>query len=131
MIRKGSVVYCVDNTGVKLVKVFQVIGSRHRRKANLGDFVLIIIRARNLKAKNMKSEKQLWRFRRGSVHRAIVVNVNSWHYRSIGIYIRWTQNAVILVDRKKTPLGSRINATLTKEFLTTFPAIGSICDNIV
>ena len=59
MIRKGSVVYCVDNTGVKLVKVFQVIGSRHRRKANLGDFVLIIIRARNLKAKNMKSEKQL------------------------------------------------------------------------
>jgi len=77
MIRKGSVVYCVDNTGVKLVKVFQVIGSRHRRKANLGDFVLVVIRARNLKAKNMKSEKQLWRFRRGSVHRAIVINVNS------------------------------------------------------
>jgi ribosomal protein L14 len=59
MIRKDSVVYCVDNTGVKLVKVFQVIGSRHRRKANLGDFVLVVIRARNLKAKNMQSEKQL------------------------------------------------------------------------
>jgi len=131
MLRKGSVVYCVDNTGVKLVKVFQVIGKRHRRKANLGDFVLVIIRARNLKAKNMKSEKQLWRFRRGSVHRAIVINVNSWYYRPIGIYIRWTQNAVVLVDRKKTPLGSRINATLTKEFLTRFPGIGSICDNIV
>jgi ribosomal protein L14 len=39
MIRKNSVVSVVDNTGVKLVKVFQVVGSRHRRKANLGDFV--------------------------------------------------------------------------------------------
>lgn len=131
MIRKNSVVYCVDNTGVKLVKVFQVIGSRHRRKANLGDFVLVVIRARNLKAKNMQSEKQLWRFRRGSVHRALVVNVNTWYYRPIGIYIRWTQNAIVLVDRHKTPIGSRIYATLTKEFFTKFPALGSICDNVI
>ena len=41
MIRKNSVVSCIDNTGAKLVKVFQVVGSRHRRKANLGYFIWI------------------------------------------------------------------------------------------
>jgi len=77
MLRKNSKVYCKDNTGVKLVKVFQVAGSRHRRKANLGDMVLVVIKARNLKSKNMKNARQLRRFRRGSVHRALIVNVNS------------------------------------------------------
>jgi len=131
MLRKNSKVYCKDNTGVKLVKVFQVAGSRHRRKANLGDMVLVVVRARNLKANNLKNSRQLWRFRRGSVHRALVVNVSSWYYRSIGIYIRWTENAVVLVDKKKTPLGTKIYAILTKEFMTKYPALGSICHKII
>lgn len=59
MIRKNSIAYCIDNTGVKLVMVFQVIGNRHTRKANIGDFVWCVVRARNLKAKNMQNEKQL------------------------------------------------------------------------
>jgi len=131
MLRKNSSVYCKDNTGVKLVKIFQVAGSRHRRKANLGDTVLVVVRARNLKAKNLKNARQLRRFRRGSVHRALVVNVNNWFYRSIGIYIRWTENAIILVDKNKTPLGTKIYATLTKEFMDKYPALGSICHSII
>jgi ribosomal protein L14 len=77
MIRHGSVVYCKDNTGVKLVRVIQVVGGRHKRKANIGDRVLVVIQARNLRAKNLQNERQLLRFRRGSVHRALVVNVKT------------------------------------------------------
>jgi ribosomal protein L14 len=77
MIRHNSVVFCKDNTGVKLVRVFQVVGGKHKRKANIGDRVLVVVQARNLKAKNMKNERQLVRFRRGSVHRALVVNINT------------------------------------------------------
>jgi len=131
MVRHGSVIFCRDNTGVKLVRVFNVVGGRHKRKANLGDRVLVAVQARNLKAKNMKNERQLLRFRKGSVHRAIVINIKTWYYRPVGIYIRWSHNAVILVDKYDTPLGSKINATITKEFMWKYPALGSIISNIV
>lgn len=131
MIRHNSVVFCKDNTGVKLVRVFQVVGGRHKRKANIGDRVLVVVQARNLKAKNLKNERQLVRFRRGSVHRALVVNINTWYYRPIGIYVRWSHNAVILVDKYDTPLGSKIQATLIKEFMWRYPALGSVVQNII
>jgi len=131
MIRKNSVVECIDNTGVKLVKVFQVVGSRHRRKANLGDFVWVSIVARNLKAKNMQNEKQLWRFRRGSVHKGIIVQVKSWYKRRNCTYIAWNRNAVILVDRNKIPLGSKVVQGIPIEVINKYPGIGQVCEWIV
>ena len=131
MIRHNSVVYCRDNTGVRLVRVIMVVGGRHKRKANIGDKVLVVIQARNLRAKNLQNERQLLRFRKGSVHRALVVNIKTWYYRPIGAYIRWSHNAVILVDKNGVPLGSRIQASITKEFMLTYPALGSVIQEIV
>lgn len=131
MVRNGSVIYCKDNTGVKLVRVIQVVGGRRKRKAKLGDRVLVAVHARNLKAKNLKNERQLIRFRRGSVHRAIVINVKKWYFRPIGIHVRWDHNAVILVDKYDTPLGSKIQAAVIKEFMWRYPALGSIIHEII
>jgi large subunit ribosomal protein L14 len=131
MLRYNSMCWCKDNTGVKLVKIFQVAGSRHRRKANFGDMVLIIIKARNLRAKNLKNARQMLRLRRGSIHRGLIVNVSSWLYRSIGVYVRWTENALILVNKKKIPLGTKLYIALPKEFLDKYPALGSICHSVV
>lgn len=131
MIRKNSVVSCVDNTGVKLVKVFQVVGCRHRRKANIGDFVWVSVVARNLKSKNMQNEKQLWRFRRGSVHKAIIVQTRAWYQRRNRTFIRWDRNSVILVDKKKVPLGSKVVQGIPVEVINLYPALGQVCEWIV
>lgn len=131
MIRKNSVVTCVDNTGVKLVKVFQVVGCRHRRKANIGDFVWVSVVARNLKAKNMQNEKQMWRFRRGAVHKAIIVQTSSWYQRRNRTFICWDRNAVILVDKNKVPLGSRVVQGIPSEVVSLYPTLGQVCEWIV
>jgi large subunit ribosomal protein L14 len=131
MIRKNSVVSCVDNTGVKLVKVFQVVGCRHTRKANLADFVWISVVARNLKSKNMQNDKQLWRFRRGSVHKAIIVQTKNWYERRNKTFIRWDVNAVILVDKKKVPLGTKVVQGIPSEVINLYPAVGQVCEWIV
>ena len=131
MLRRNTKILCKDNTGVKLVKVFQVVGSRHRRKATFGDWVIVIVKARNLKAKNLKNTRQLSRFRTGSIHRALIVNGTSWYRRSNGSYIKWTENALILVNKKKIPLGNKLYVSLPKEFLNKNPALGSICHSIV
>jgi len=44
MIRIGSIVYCIDNTGVVMVKIFQVIGNRVKREATLGSKVLVVVK---------------------------------------------------------------------------------------
>lgn len=131
MIRKNSVVTCVDNTGVKLVKVFQVVGCRHRRKVNLCDFVWVSVVARNLKSKNMQNSKQIWRFRRGSVHKAIIVQTRAWYHRRNRTYIRWDNNAVILVDKNKVPLGSKVIQGVPHEVISQYPALGQVCEWIV
>jgi len=131
MIRKNSIVYCIDNTGVKLVKVFQVIGSRHRRKANLCDFVWVSVIARNLKTKNMQNERQVRRFRRGSIHRAIIVQTKSWFHRRNRTYIKWDKSSVILVDKNKVQLGSKVVQGVASEVVTKYPTIGQICQWIV
>ena len=131
MIRKNSVVTCVDNTGVKLVKVFQVVGCRHRRKVNLCDFVWVSVVARNLKSKNMQNEKQSWRFRRGSVHKAVIVQTRSWYHRRNRTYIRWDVNSVILVDKNKVPLGTKVVQGIPSEAINQYPALGQVCEWIV
>jgi len=75
MIRIGSIVYCIDNTGVVMVKIFQVIGNRVKREATLGSKVLVVVKRINLKSKALKDARKKNKFRRGSVHRAVIVNV--------------------------------------------------------
>src|ERR1043165_9713139 len=57
MLRMNSRVYCVDSTGVLLVKVIQVIGNRYKRDAVLGSKVLVSVRALNIDATFLKDEK--------------------------------------------------------------------------
>jgi len=79
----------------------------------------------------MQNEKQLWRFRKGSVHKAIIVQVKSWYQRRNGTFIRWDRNAAILVDRNKIPLGSKVIQGIPNEVVNRYPAIGQVCEWIV
>jgi large subunit ribosomal protein L14 len=131
MIRYGSIVHCIDNTGVKLVKVFQILGKRHKRKTNLFDFIWIIVKARNLKAKNLKESRQRWRFRKGSMHRAIVVQTKQNFQRKNKMYISWNRNCVVLVDKYRVPLGTKILQAIPTEITKKYPAIGAICQWVI
>jgi len=75
MIKMGTYIYCVDNTGVVIVKVFQVIGNRFTRVATLGTKVLVVVKGVNVRAKSLQDEKKKHKFRRGSVHRAVIVQM--------------------------------------------------------
>jgi ribosomal protein L14 len=75
MVRIGSYAYCIDTTGVHLVKIFQVFGASYKRHANLGDVVYVVVRGVDTTAHYLKDDRTKFKFRKGSVHRAIVVHV--------------------------------------------------------
>lgn len=128
MLQIQSYAYCVDNTGVRLVKVFQVVGASARRQATLGDMVWVVVKAIDTKKGIfLRDEKRKWKFRRGSVHKAVVVQVKQKIRRRDLSYIWFRRNSVVLVNRAGIPLGNRIKTPVPIEVANKYPGIGSIC----
>jgi len=77
----SSIVNCIDNTGVVYVKIIKVFGHTNKRVAKIGDRVSLVISSINLNTKNMKDQRKRHRFRRGSIHKGVVVQTKQRFHR--------------------------------------------------
>lgn len=106
MIQPETVVKIVDNTGAKIGKVFKVLGGSKKRYARIGDIVVLSVRSAEPR-KNVKKK---------DVVRAIVVRQRQPFRRADGSYLRFDENAVVLVDsEKKEPKGTRVFGPIPRE----------------
>ena len=106
MIQTETVVKITDNAGGKVGKVFKVLGGSKRRYARIGDLVMIAVRVAEPR-KNVK---------RKDVHRAVVVRQTQPFRRKDGSYIRFDDNAVVILDKeKKEPKAGRIFGPIPRE----------------
>jgi len=106
MIQVGTNVTIADNTGAKKARVFKILGGSHRRYAYVGDIVVLSVKA----AEPRKSVKKK------DVHRAVVVRQKTVTRRKDGSYIRFDDNAVVILDKKtKEPKGGRIFGPIPRE----------------
>lgn len=108
MIQPQTIVKIADNSGGKIGRVFKVLGSSKKRYASIGELVIISIQ----KAEPRKATKKK------DVHNAIVVRQKAPFRRKDGSYIRFDENAVVLVlkDKKKLePIAGRIFGPIPRE----------------
>lgn len=106
MIQDGTVVKVTDNGGGKIAKVFKVLGSSKKRYAYIGDLVVISIKT----AEPRKAVKKK------DIHHAIVVRTKQAFRRKDGSYIRFDDNAVVIIDKgKKEPKAGRIFGPIPRE----------------
>lgn len=106
MIQDGTIVNITDNAGGKVAKVFKVLGSSKKRYATIGDKVVIAVRV----AEPRKTVKKK------SVEQAVVVRVNRPYRRNDGSYIRFDDNAVVILEKDKMdPKGGRIFGPIPRE----------------
>ena len=106
MIQERTIVTITDNSGAKVGRVFRVIGSTRKRYAEIGDVVVLSVQ----KAEPRKSIKKK------AVVRAVVVRQSKPFRRKDGSYIRFDDNAVILIDKdKKEPLANRVFGPVPRE----------------
>jgi large subunit ribosomal protein L14 len=99
MIQERSIVTISDNSGAKVGRVFRVLGATRKRYAEIGDIVVISVQ----KAEPRKSVKKK------AILRAVVVRQTKAFRRTDGSYIRFDDNAFILIDKdKKVPLANRV-----------------------
>jgi large subunit ribosomal protein L14 len=105
MIQVGTNVIIADNTGAKKARVFKILGGSKRRYASLGDVVILSIKS----AEPRKSVKKK------GVHRAVVVRQKMAYRRKDGSYIRFDDNAVVILDKGQEPKGGRIFGPIPRE----------------
>ncbi len=108
MIQPQSIVKIADNAGGKVGRVFKVLGSSKKRYAQIGDLVIISVQT----AEPRKGVKKK------GVHRAVVVRQREAMRRRDGSYIRFDDNAVVLVGtgkQKFEPVAGRVFGPIPRE----------------
>lgn len=121
MLQSRSIVDVADNTGAKKVGVFKVLGGSKRRYAQLGDIVVVSVKVAEPRKLVKKKD----------VLRAVVVRQRKAFRRKDGTYIRFDDNAVVILDGKE-PKGGRIFGPIPREIKEKgFNTIASLAEEIV
>ncbi len=106
MIQTETLVKITDNAGGTIGKVFKILGASHKRYATLGEIVVISVK----QATPRKGVKKK------DVHHAVVVRTRNAFRRKDGSYIRFDDNAVVILDKgKKEPKAGRVFGPIPRE----------------
>jgi large subunit ribosomal protein L14 len=104
MIQQESRLKVADNSGAKEVLCIRVLGGSKRRYASLGDTIVVSVK-----------EASPGGIKKGSVSRAVVVRTKKEVRRRDGSYIRFDDNAVVLLNQQGEPRGTRIFGPVARE----------------
>jgi len=105
MVREYTVLNCADNSGARKVMCFRVLGGTRRRYAGLGDTIVV----------SVKDAQPNSGVKKGEVARAVVVRTKKEVRRMDGSYIRFDDNAVVLIGTEGEPRGTRIFGPVARE----------------
>lgn len=105
MLQENSTVIIADNSGGKWGKCIKVLGGSRRRYARCGDKILIVVKEA-IPNSTVKSKTK---------HYAIVVRTKQTFRRKDGSYVKFDQNAVVIVDDSNEPKGTRIFGPVARE----------------
>ena len=105
MIQERSILKVADNSGAKSVRCFRILGATRRRYAQIGDVVVASVQSAEPR-KNVKKK---------DVVRVVVVRQRNAMRRADGSYVRFDENAVVLIDAKKEPVATRVFGPMPRE----------------
>ena len=105
MIQQQTYLKVADNTGAKEIMCIRVLGGSGRRYANIGDVIVA----------SVKKAAPGGVVKKGDVVKAVVVRTVSGVRRDDGTYIRFDENAAVLIKEDKTPRGTRIFGPVARE----------------
>ena len=101
----GSIVKVTDNTGARLARCIRVLGKTF---GTPGDTVIVSVRSVVSSAERVKVKK-------GEIFSAVLVRSRKGAMRECGSYVSFDDNAVVLVDKKGVPVGSRVLGPIARE----------------
>jgi large subunit ribosomal protein L14 len=105
MIKVETMLDVADNSGAKKVLCFRILGGSKRKSATVGDVVVVSVKEAVPESKVKK----------GDVHRAVIVRTKKEVRRADGSYIRFDNNAAVIINEAREPVGTRIFGPIARE----------------
>jgi len=105
VIQPQSRLVVADNSGAKEIMCFRVLGGSNRKTANIGDIIIA----------SVKSATPGGVVKKGDVVKAVIVRSRSGARRKDGTYIRFDENAAVIIKEDKSPRGTRIFGPVARE----------------
>ncbi len=105
MIQMQTYLNVADNSGAKLVQCIKVLGGTRKKYARVGDIIVVAV----------KDALPNAAIKKGTIERAVVVRTKKEYRRPDGTYIRFDDNACVIIDASKNPKGKRIFGPVARE----------------
>lgn len=105
MIQQVSRLIVADNSGAKLVKCIKVLGGTKRRYAGIGDVIVV----------SVKEALPRGQIKKKSIQRAVIVRMRKEIRRKDGSYLRFDDNACVIVTKDGEPVGTRVFGPIARE----------------
>ena len=105
MIQQETKLKVADNTGAKLIQCIRVVGGTGRRYARLGDIIIVTV----------KKAIPGGVVKKGEISKAVIVRAKKEVRRADGSYIRFDENAAVLIDNQQEPKGTRVFGPVARE----------------
>lgn len=105
MVQQESNLVVADNSGARKIRIIKVLGGSRKRYASVGDLVVVSVKAA-MPGGGVK---------KGEVSRAVIVRTNKEVKRNDGSYIRFDENAAVLLNAQNEPRGTRIFGPVARE----------------
>jgi large subunit ribosomal protein L14 len=105
MIQPQTILKVIDNSGAKVIRCFKVLGGSRKRYAEIGDIIVASVQI-------VEPRKEI---KKKAIIKAIIVRQKKAFRRKDGSYIRFDENAAIIINDKKEPIGNRIFGPIPRE----------------
>jgi large subunit ribosomal protein L14 len=124
MIQERSIIKIADNSGPKTVRCFRVLGGSKKRYARIGDIIIASVQEAEPGAKKGIKKKD--------IVKVLIVRQKHPLRRSDGSYIRFSENAGVIIDDKKEPKATRVFGPIPREIKEAgFNSIASMAEELV
>jgi len=105
MIQEQTLLKVADNSGAKIIQCFRVLGGSGKRYARIGDIIVASVKMAEPR-KNVKKKDKV---------KAVIVRQRKEIRRPDGSYVRFDENAAVILNPKKEPIGTRIFGPIPRE----------------
>lgn len=105
MIQQETYLKVADNSGAKIVKCIKVLGGTRRRYATIGDIIVVSVREAIPNGP----------IKKGTKLKGVIVRINREFKRDDGSYIKFDDNAIVIIDANNNPKGTRVFGPVARE----------------
>jgi len=109
MIQNQTLLKITDNSGAKIVRCIKVLGGFQRRYAYAGETIVVALQ--KIRNKN----KHLSKVAKGDISRAVIVRTKAKKKKQDGLFISFTKNSAVLVNKQNKPIATRIKGPITQD----------------